>query len=313
MRRIVRQFRPLQPHQHMGALVFDIADHHTLRVRGGGGVGDDERGVVGAHADAALRRVQHVVAAHEAGDEFAGRPVVDVQRRAHLLDAAVVHHHHGVGQRHGLFLRVRHVHEGQAQLLLPAAQFGAHLHAQERVQRRQGFVQQQGARLGDQGARQCHPLLLAAAELAGLALRQVAHGHAVEQVLRARLPLGLGHALHLQAEGHVVSRAEVRKQRKALKHHRRAARRGRQRRDVMPAQQHRAIADGFVAGDHAQRRALAAARRPQQAAVAAGGDLQRNALHRGRPGTVALGQRNQLDGSAPGAVGITHGKGVGKS
>jgi hypothetical protein len=268
-----------QAEQHVGALVFDVGD------RGGQAVRPSVRGdphVVVAHRDRAGGRVDHVVAAHEARHEFVGGVVVDLVRRADLLDHAVVHHHHGVGQRHRFFLRVRDVHEGQAQFLLPAPQLGAHLDAQERVERRQRLVEQQHARLGDERARQRHALLLAAGELAGLALGQVAHGDALQQVARALLALGLADAFHLEAEGHVVGGREVREQREALEHHGRAARGGGQVGDVAVVQQDVAAGDRLVARDHAQRGALAAARGPQQAAVAAAGDAQVDGVDGGR-------------------------------
>ena len=51
--------------------------------------------------------VQHVDLAEEVGDERRGRPLVDLARRADLLDRAVVHHDDAVGHRQRLFLVVR--------------------------------------------------------------------------------------------------------------------------------------------------------------------------------------------------------------
>ena len=48
------------------------------------------------------------------------RAVVDLERRADLLDPAVVHHHDAVGHRQRLFLVVRHVDRGDAELALDA-------------------------------------------------------------------------------------------------------------------------------------------------------------------------------------------------
>ncbi len=287
-----------QADEHVRALVFDIrhAGREVHAACGQRRAGRIDADAVGAHAHGARRGAQHVVAAHEPRDEFAGRAVVDVVRRAGLLDAAVVHHHHGVGQGHGLLLRVRDVDEGQAQFLLPAPQLRAHLHAQEGVERGQGLVEQQHARLGDERARQRHALLLPAGEFARLALGQVAHGDALQQVLRAPVALRPADALHLEAEGHVVQRREVREQGEALEHHGRAARGGGQVGDVAVVQQHVAAGDRFVPGDHAQRGALAAARGAQQAAVAAARDAQVDAIDRGLAGGIALGQRDDLDG-----------------
>ncbi|MDT4852710.1 hypothetical protein FQZ97_869520 [compost metagenome] len=242
------------------------------------------------------------MATHEARHELAGRAVVDLVRRADLFDAAVVHHHHGVGQGHRLFLRMGDMDEGQAELALPVAQFGTHLDAQEGVERGERLVEQQHAGLGDERTRQRHALLLAAGEFARLARAEVAHGHALQQVLRLAVAGGLVHAFHLQAEGHVVQRREVREQRKALEHHGRAAGRGGQAGDVAVFQQDVAAGAALVAGDHAQRGALAAAGGAEQAAVAVGRDAQIDAVHRHAALGVALGERNEFDGGRLGCV-----------
>ena len=58
--------------------------------------------------------------AHEAGDEFAARPLVQLARRAGLRDHAVVHHDDLVAHRHRLALVVRDVGHRQAEALLQA-------------------------------------------------------------------------------------------------------------------------------------------------------------------------------------------------
>jgi hypothetical protein len=98
--------------------------------------------------------------------------------------------------------------------------------------------------------------------------------------------LGLGDAAHLQAEGDVVEGVEVGEQRVALEHHRRAPLGGGQSSDVLAAEDDVALVDALVAGDHAQCAGLAAAGRPKQAAVAAGGDLQVDAIDGGRVAVV---------------------------
>ena len=60
------------------------------------------------------RQEVHRRRADEAGDEPVLRVVVELLRRADLLDAAVVHHHHAVGQRHRLDLVVGDVDRGGA-------------------------------------------------------------------------------------------------------------------------------------------------------------------------------------------------------
>ncbi|MNL37857.1 hypothetical protein D3C87_1600300 [compost metagenome] len=74
--------------------------------------------------------------AHEAGDESSGRPLEHDTRMSGLFDAALVHDDDQVRQRHGFFLAVRHMHEGNAERRLQLFQLCAHLDLQERVERR---------------------------------------------------------------------------------------------------------------------------------------------------------------------------------
>ena len=276
-----------QRHQHVRALVLDAAHGRRQRMGRAGRRGAAEAGLVGAHRRLAARRERHdVVAADEAGDEFGARRVEQLVRAALLLDPALVHHHHQVGQRHRLLLGMGDVDEGHRQLGLPLLELGPHPDAQERIERRQRLVEQQHLGLGDQRPGQRHALLLPAGELAGPAVRERAERHPVEQLAGARVALGLGDAAHLQAEGDVVERVEMGKQRVALEHHRRAALGRGQAGDVPAAEDDVALVDALVAGDHAQRAGLAAAGRPEQAAVAAGGDLQVDAIDRRRVAVV---------------------------
>ena len=67
-----------------------------------------------AEAGAVLlhRHEVHGRRADEAGDEHRRRVRIELERRADLLDAAGVHHHQHVGQRHGLDLVVGDVDRG---------------------------------------------------------------------------------------------------------------------------------------------------------------------------------------------------------
>jgi len=76
-------------------------------------------------------------------------------------------------------------------------------------------------------------------------------------------------AAHLQAERDIVEAVEVRKQRIALEHHRRATLDRRQVGDVLSVDQNVAAADPLVPRDHAQRGGLTAAGGSEQAAIGA--------------------------------------------
>src|ERR1700761_6598257 len=113
--------------------------------------------------------------AQKARDEFRARPVEYVERRAALLDMTVTHHDDEIGEGHRFFLRMRDVHEGDAEFLLPALEFGAHLHAQEGIECGERLVEQQAARLVEERARKRNALLLSARELRRLAVRVGRH------------------------------------------------------------------------------------------------------------------------------------------
>ena len=76
---------------------------------------------------------------------------------------------HAVGERERLLLVVGHVDRGDAELALEPADLRAHLDADLGVEVRERLVEQQDVRIQHQRARQGHPLLLAARELARIA------------------------------------------------------------------------------------------------------------------------------------------------
>jgi predicted metal-dependent hydrolase len=134
----------------------------------------------------------------EASDVSGSRRIVDRVGRGGLLDPALIHHHQYVGDGDRFELGVRHVHEGDAELLLHAPQFAAHAQAQIFVQRRERFVQEQHARIGNQCARQRHALLLAAGQLRRQAIGKVIEPDLAQQFARLLLALGAVEAAHLQ-------------------------------------------------------------------------------------------------------------------
>ena len=87
--------------------------------------------------------VEDVALADEVRHKGVLRLVVDVLRRADLLDAALVHDHHGVGHGQGLLLVVGDIYKRDAHLLLDTLQLVLHILAQSQIQRAQRLVQQQ--------------------------------------------------------------------------------------------------------------------------------------------------------------------------
>src|SRR6266849_4620447 len=142
------------------------------------------RALVG-HADAKARRDRiklaagvlepHVEEIHgrradEARHEPVLRPVVDLERRADLLDAPVPHHGDAVAERHRLDLVVGHVHRGDGDALAQALELDAHVGPELGIEVGQRLVEQKNLRMAHDAAPQRHALLLPAGELPRLAL-----------------------------------------------------------------------------------------------------------------------------------------------
>ena len=216
--------------------------------------------------------------AEEVGDEGGARQLVEVGRRAHLLDPAVVHHRHGVGHRHGLLLVVRDVHEREADLRLDALELELHLAAQLEVERAERLVEQQQRGPVHQRPGQRDPLLLAAGELRGLAVGEVAE---LDQVEAVGDPAGdVVGARALEPERHVLPHGEVREQRVALEHRVDRALVRPRARHVPAADRHGAGGRLLEAGHHPQRRRLAAAGRAEQGEERPRRDREREVVHR---------------------------------
>jgi len=123
---------------------------------------------------------------------------------------------------------------------------------------------------------------------------KILHFHQPQEPARPVVPRGLADPPHLQAERDIVEAVQMRKERIALKHHRRAPPGGREIGHVAVADQDVAVGDVFMPGDHPQRAGLAAAAGAEQAAIAGRRDAQRDAVDRKRL-AIAFGYRNQFD------------------
>ncbi len=222
-------------------------------------------------ADLALRGIapgqnaaDTVGVAHEAGDEGIARLLVELARRAGLRDSALVHHDDAVGHGHRFRLVVRDVHDRQRQPLLQVADLLAHLPAQPRVEIGQRFVEEQHAGFEHERARDRHALLLPARQFRGQAPIEAGEADGCQRDARPFVRARRGHAGHDQPVAHVFQHGHVREQRIALEHHRHVAVGGGHSGYVAAADEDRAVAGQFEAGDQAQRGGLAAARRSQQ-------------------------------------------------
>jgi hypothetical protein len=89
---------------------------------------------------------------------------------AALLHLPALHHVDAVGERHRLLLIVGDDDRGDPGLALDPLDLAPHARAQLEVEVGQRLVHQQEPRPLDDGARRRHPLLLAAGQLARLAV-----------------------------------------------------------------------------------------------------------------------------------------------
>ena len=96
--------------------------------------------------------------------------VVELERRADLLDQAVVHDDDLVGHGHGLDLIVRDIDRRRLEALMQFLDLGAHLHAQLGVEVGQRLVEQEHLRIAHDGAAHGDALALTAGKLARIAV-----------------------------------------------------------------------------------------------------------------------------------------------
>jgi hypothetical protein len=229
-----------------------------------------------------MRRVdppgKKVAVADEFADEAVGRPVVDVERRADLLDLAVAEYRDPVRHRHRLGLIVGDVDHGDPDLAMNALELNLHLLAQILVERAQRLVEQEHVGVEHEAARQRHPLLLAAGQLARVAVGEPKQAHQLEHALGACLDVGSRKAPHLERKHHVLRRRHVREQRVVLEHHTDIALVGPAQGKVTAVELDRAAGRIFEAGDHQERCGLAGAAGAQEGDELATLDVDRDVV-----------------------------------
>ena len=231
-------------------------------------------------------------ATDEVGDEARRRKAVEARGFVDLLDPSLVHHCNPMRQGQGFGLIVRHVDEGDADFLLQIDQLDLHFLAQLRVERGQRLVEQQHGRMGDQRARDGHPLLLAAGKLVRIALAEARQSDIFERLLHLAGNRRRRRLRHLQWKRNVALHRHMRKQRIALEYRAYRPFFGRPLGEVH-AVEHDAPAIGQVEScNHAQQGGLAAAGGPEQREKLAGFDVDADAVDRGE---LAEPARHVLD------------------
>ena len=232
--------------------------------------------------------------AEKIGDKIVGRIGIDFHRRSDLHDLAGAHDDDAVGERHGFFLVVGDVDEGALERLVQSVAFGAQLPPQLGIEARQRLIEEKGRGLRDQGARQCRALRLAARAFTGHLIEQVRDVYHIGNLVHAPRPLRRRHSFHPQSELDVLHDGLVRKKRVRLEHHAEAAVARLEVVDHASVDADLARARVDEAGDHAQRRGLAAAGRPDQHHELAVLDGQAEVAHRDHA-AERFAQADELD------------------
>ncbi len=206
-----------------------------------------------------------------------------------------MHHRDTVAHRHRLDLVVGDVDRGHSELALQRGDLGSGLHAELRIEVRQGLVHQEHLRLAHDCTAHCHALSLPAGEVGGLAVEQVLEVEDPRRLAHSSRALALAHLLDLQVEADVLGDRHVGVERVRLEDHGDVAVLRWHERDVAPTDVHVAGVDRFEPGQHAQRRRLAAARRSDQHEEFAVADLEVERID-GRRLAAGVGARCAVEG-----------------
>ena len=172
------------------------------------------------------------------------------------------------------------------------------------VESRERFVEKKDLRANRQGSGERDALALSAREGENAAVLEALEIDEREHAVDRRVDFGLGTAADHEAVAHVLRNRHVREERVLLEHEADAALFGGNVRDVLAADQNaRAFVRLFETGDDAQKRRLAAARRPEEHRAAARFERERKGLeHEVR--AVMLAHIDELDGD--GFVRVVH-------
>src|SRR6266481_8538443 len=214
--------------------------------------------------------------ADEIEDEGRSGLIVDILRPSDLLDPALVHHHHAIGEFESLLLIVGDEQAGETHVVMQAAQPAAQFLANLGIQGAEGLVEQQQSGLDGKRPGKGHALALAAGELAGQAPGELVELHQLQQPpdafgdLRLRGPLGA--RLDPEAEGDVFEDAQMAEQGIMLKDQADAPFAGTAIGRILAGDIQLARIGEFEPGDDAQQGCLAGARGAQQRHELARGD-----------------------------------------
>src|ERR1043165_5553885 len=147
--------------------------------------------------------------------------VINVLRRADLLDFAVIHHHDAVCDLECLLLIMGNKDAGDMNLVMQLPQPPTKLKTNFSIECAEGFIEQQHARFNGKGASQSNSLALASGKLRGIAIRQSFELNQVQKFLNFSTN-GLARRAMIaradfQSKGDVLKHRHVAKERIVLK------------------------------------------------------------------------------------------------
>src|SRR5262245_24178998 len=173
-------------------------------------------------------------------------------------------------------------------------QLELHLFAKLLVERAERLVEQQHSGSGHDRAGEGHALLLAARELAREAIAVAGQAHERQCRIDPAPDLVARHALHPKAEGHVLGDRAMGEEGVVLEDHADAPPVSGECGDSAALDPHLAAIERHEAGNAAERRRLAAARRPEKGEELARPHVEREVVERAH-GTIVLADAPQLD------------------
>ena len=136
-----------------------------------------------------------------------------------MLNRAIFHDRNTVSQTQGLVKIMGNENDGLVEHLLQAQEFVLHFTADQRIQRRERFIQKPDVGFNRKGAGNANPLLLSAGQFAGEILFAPLKSHQLDDLKRTGAALVLVLSPHLKGEGDVIKNGAVRQQAETLKHH----------------------------------------------------------------------------------------------
>src|SRR3954451_2862491 len=266
----LRDLDGLRPNEHEDALACG-SPAGCVHLKRLGAVLDaavDDGGLEAGHRSDELR------------DERRGRRAVHLRGRPHLLDPAAPHDRDMIGDGERLLLVVRDVERRDPELELDPPDLLAELHAHLRIESRQRLVEQEHPGLDRECARERDALLHAAGELVRETVAGLAEPDELEQLTHALAPIPLVLPTEPQAVLDVLCGSHVREERVGLEDHPHVALVRRDARHVFPVDDDPSGVGSIEAGDDAERRRLAAARRAEQRQELALAELDLDSVER---------------------------------